>query len=118
MSAPLLIGTNVVVGFNGVNYTGMVCDSADESRGATMKDILDENMATMTHLVTNAYRDYKVTGKVLATNLATVRAICVGNTVSINTTNCVVFAPTDIKFNGLEAIATISVRKYDSMTYT
>jgi len=117
-------GTSVTVGFNSNTNANLQMQAVTESVGeADLKPILGEQGAAVTNLFTNPRKRIRLQGVLLdassnGTELAAVRALIIGSTVSVNAVNCMVIETPSIEFSAGEARVTISVIKEDSMTYT
>jgi len=117
-------GAAVTVGFNSNTNANLEMQAVTESVGeADMKPILGEQGAAVTNLFTNPRKRLRLSGVLLnvasdAAELAAVRALIIGSTVSVNSVNCMVIETPTIEFGAEEARVTISVIKEDSMTYT
>ena len=115
------VGTAVATGFNGNTNTNILMQAVTESMGdATIKEIPGEQGATVTKLATNPHYRIRLTGVVLAagTELATLEAMKKGDTLSVNSVNCMINSDISIEMSAEEARVTIEVINEDSMTYS
>ena len=116
-------GTSVTVGFNSNANANLILQVVSESVGeADRKSISGENGADTTNLFTNPRKTITLQGVLLNTGanaeLAAIRALIIGSTLSVNSVNCMVIESPQIEFGAEEANVTIKVIKEDSMTYT
>ena len=113
-------GTAVAVGFNSVTNSNLIMQAATETLGAAnVKEIMGVQNAVVTKLITNPHLRMRLTGVVTAagTELATLRALKVGDTLSVNSVSCMIAEPIEIEDGPEETRATIVVIKEASMTY-
>lgn len=114
-------GTAVYVGFGGNTNTNLIMQAAAETKGqATKKPILSEQGATITKLFTDPMYRVRLEGVLKAdgTEITTVRALKMGDTLSVNSINCCIDEPVEISFSAEEARVVIVVVKEDGMTYS
>jgi hypothetical protein len=115
-------GTSVTVGFGSNTNAALIMQAVTESVGeADMKSIPGEQGADITNIFTNPRKRIRLTGvlvNTLTTELATIRALIIGSTLSVNSVNCMVIESPTIEFGAEESRVTLSVIKEDSMTYS
>ena len=117
-------GTAVTVGFGTNTNANLIMQTVTESVGeADQNSIKSEQAADITNIYTNPRKRIRLNGVVLNTGgagaeLAAIRALIVGSTVSVNSVNCMVIESPVIEMGAEEARVSLSVIKEDSMTYT
>ena len=117
-------GTAVTVGFGGNTNANLIMTGVTESVGeADMASIPSEQGADITNIFTNPRKRIRLSGVLLnvASNgaeLAAVREIIIGSTVSVNSVNCMCIESPVIEMGVSEARVSLAVIKEDSMTYT
>ena len=117
-------GTSVTVGFGTNTNANLVMQAVTESVGeADMKSIPGEQGAEVTNIFTTPRKRIKLSGVLLnvaadGAELAVIRALIIGSTLSVNSVNCMVIESPVIEFGAEESRVSISVIKEDSMTYT
>lgn len=102
-------GQAVILGFNGLLYTGMQMDDASESPEAEQGFIADENDNDATMLTSDVSRKFNLNGTILASadEIGDLRDMEIGDFITINSIVCIVL-DVDLKFQRLEAKGTIS----------
>jgi hypothetical protein len=116
-------GTTVHVGFEGNVHTNLIMQAASEETGnATVKTIKSEQNAAATHIITDPKRAVKLTGVLKGSALTTVRALKMGDAVSLTHGGVAVAyfisAPVDIEMGPEESRVTISVTKQEAWTHS
>lgn len=110
-------GVTVVVGYNGRTVGTWIMQGSGESPDADIKEIRGPQNSVVTKIITNPRKTYKADGVLLSADLTTMAAAKKGDTVSINSVNCMLES-LDISFSAEDARATLTAVKEDSMTYT
>jgi hypothetical protein len=111
------LGTEVVVGFNGLTYGTCIMETASQEASGDEKEIRGPNNSVLTVLESNPGEQYTVEGILLAADLTAARALIKGSTVSINSVNCRVMTRS-IGVGREEAKVTITAIKEAGMTYS
>jgi len=116
-------GTVVYVGFGGNVHTNLIMQTASEETGnATVNSIRGDQGATVTHIITDPTRAVRLTGVLKGAAIATVRALKMGDAVSVThggvTTAYFINAPVDIELSAEEARVTISLLKQEAITHS
>jgi len=115
-------GTAVHVGFGGDTHTNLIMQAATEETGnAKVNTIKSEQNAAATHIITNPTRAVRLTGVLKGSALTTVRALKMGDAVSLTqggvATVYFISAPVDIEMGPEESRVTISVLKQEAWTH-
>lgn len=115
-------GTAVLVGFNGNLHTNLIMQAATEDTGqAKVNTIKSEQNAATTHIITNPKRQVRLTGVLKGAALTTVRALKMGDAVSLThggvATVYFISAAVDIEMGAEEARVTIMLRKDEAWTH-
>jgi hypothetical protein len=113
----------VHVGFGGDTHTNLIMQAATEETGnAKVNTIKSEQNAAATHIITNPTRAVRLTGVLKGSALTTVRALKMGDAVSLTqsgvTTAFFISAPVDIEMGPEESRVTISVLKQEAWTHS
>ena len=118
MAAIVQLGQAVDVGFNGVTYTDFVMEDAGESTIGDIEEIRDADNDQATKLISAKGHRYRLTGVVKAdgTELATLQALVVGSTLTVNAVAMMVES-VEINYSRLATRATITVVD-DAITYS
>jgi hypothetical protein len=114
-------GTAVCVGFNGYTYSNFIVTDVTLAFGqANVKDIMGEQGAVVTKLLTNPRKGLTISGVIKAsgTELATLVALKVCDAVTVNTVAYGVAEPPQIVMGTEEARCTLVLVKEDSFTYS
>lgn len=120
-------GTVVQVGFGGNTHASLAMQQATEDTGrANVKTILSEQGAATTHLITNPTRAVRLTGVLLGSQIATVRALKMGDAVTLTHTKTAgsvatvyfISAPVELELAADEARVTIQVMKQEAWTHS
>jgi hypothetical protein len=110
------IGTEVVVGFNGLTYGTCIMETASQEATGDTKVIRGPNNATITILESDPGEQYTVEGILLAADLTAARALIKGADVTINGVVCRCLTRS-IGVGREEAKVTITAIKEAGMTY-
>jgi len=118
MAAITQLGTAVTVGFNGRVYADFVMEDSSEATIGDIEEIRDADNDQATKLISAKGHRVRVTGviKAAGTELATLAALTVGSTVSINSINHMVES-VEISFTRTAARATITAVD-DAISYS
>ncbi len=120
-------GTVIITGFSGNTHTNLIMSAAEETTGdATVKTIKSEQGAAATHLITNPRRAVRLTGVLKGAALTTVRALKMGDVVTLThaktagsvATAYFISAPIEIEMGDAESRVTIMVMKQESWTHS
>jgi hypothetical protein len=119
-------GTTVQVGFGGNTHSSLAMQQATEDTGrANVKTILSEQGAAATHLITNPTRGVRLTGVLLGSQIATVRALKMGDVVTLTHTKTAgsvatayfISAPPELELAADEARVTLTLIKQEAWTH-
>ena len=83
-TAPAQIGTTLLIGMNGITYTGTIVEDGSITPEAKVEEILDENNATVTKVISNPASKISLSALVKGTGFT---APVVGQIVAINSVN-------------------------------
>jgi hypothetical protein len=120
-------GTAVHVGFGGNTHTNLIMQTASEETGrASKRTILSEQGAAATHIIVDPQRGLRLTGVLKGSALATVRALKMGDAVTVTQTRTAgsvatayfIAAPVDIEMAHDEARVTIALTKQEAWTHS
>ena len=120
-------GTVVHVGFAGNTHTNLIMTAAtEETGGAKVNTVKSEQGAAATHIITNPTRAVRLTGVLKGSALATVRALKMGDAVTLTQTRtaCAVAtayfisAPVELEEGAEETRVTISLLKQEAWTHS
>ena len=115
-------GTVVHVGFGGNVHTNLIMSAASETTGAAnVSSIRSEQGATVTHIIKNPSRAVRLTGVLKGSALTTVRALKMGDAVSIThggvATVYFISAAPEIEMGVAEARVSIQLLKQEAWTH-
>lgn len=120
-------GTAVHVGFGGNTHTNLIMQTASEETGrASKKTIMSEQNAAATHIIINPQRGLRLNGILKGSALATVRALKMGDAVTVTQTRTAgavatvyfIAAPVDIEMGAEESRVTITLTKQEAWTHS
>ena len=118
MAAITQLGQSVVVGFDGRTYTDFVMEDASEAIIGDIEEIRDADNDQATKLISAKGHRFRVSGAVKndGTEMATLEALVVGSTVSINSISCMVEA---VEFSFTRTACRVSITAVDdAITYS
>ena len=112
MAAITQLGQSVVVGFNGRTYSDFVMDDATETTIGDIEEIRDADNDQATKLISAKGHRYRVTGAVKndGSELTTLEAIVVGDTVTIDSISCMVES---VEFSFSRTAARVTITAVD-----
>jgi hypothetical protein len=110
-------GTSVVVGYNGMTYGTLFQVEGNASPMADIEEIKGPQGATLTFLITNPRKEYKVSGICLSADQTAVEAMKIGDAVSIDSVSCILTG-LDLSYSAGAMKATITAVKYDAVTHS
>jgi len=110
-------GTSVVVGYNGMTYGGMFQVEGSASPMADVEQIKGPQGATLTWLITDPRKEYKVSGVCLSADQTAVESMKIGDAVTIDTVACQL-TNLELSYSAGAMKATITAVKYDSVTHS
>jgi hypothetical protein len=103
-------GQKVLVGFNGVTYTGFIMDSSGEKPVGDLGYIPDDNDNDATQIFSDDGTEFTIAGvikNVSTEELANLRLIEIGSDLTVNSIACIV-TDANLSFQRLDATGTIS----------
>ena len=110
-------GTACVVGYNGNTYGGFLQAEGTASPMADIEPIKGAQGATVTWLITDPRKEYKVTGICVSSDQSALEAAKIGDVISIDTVACMLTG-LDLSYSAGAMRASITAIKHDSVTHS